>query len=255
MSEYPKPVTKQCTQRILEQMNINLFGIIKETHQICFFTKIKYNNLQIPVMITNYNIINYIANNNNNINIYINNEINKIEFRKGKYFNKDYSLAIIEIKENNKINYLELDDNLFINEYENYYNKETIYILNYNKNDIEVSYSIIKNINNSEIIYPYYFNKYNSHILPVFNISNNKLIGINVNNYRNYNKGLFRFIINEFINEFRNTKIENNKWNEINILLNVNKNDINEEIYFLNKDINNRIKLNNLENKNIELYK
>ena len=51
-------------------------------------------------MITNYNIINYIANNNNNINIYINNEINKIEFGKGQYFNKDYSIAIIEIKEN-----------------------------------------------------------------------------------------------------------------------------------------------------------
>ena len=64
MSEYSKPVSKQCTQRILEQMNNNLFGIIKDIHQICFFTKIKYNNIKIPVMITNYNIINYIANNN-----------------------------------------------------------------------------------------------------------------------------------------------------------------------------------------------
>ena len=64
MSEYPKPVSKQCTQRILEQMNNNnLFGIIKDINQICFFTKIKYNNITIPVMITNYNIINYIANN------------------------------------------------------------------------------------------------------------------------------------------------------------------------------------------------
>ena len=42
MSEYPKPVSKQCTQRILEQMNNNSFGIIKDINQICFFTKIKY---------------------------------------------------------------------------------------------------------------------------------------------------------------------------------------------------------------------
>ena len=136
MSEYPKPVSKQCTRRILEQMNNNLFGIIKDIHQICFFTKIKYNNIKIPVMITNYNIINYIAN-NNGINIYINNEIFRIEFGKGKYFNKYYSLAIIEIKENDKINNLELDDNLYINEYQNYYNKESIYILNYNKNELK----------------------------------------------------------------------------------------------------------------------
>ena len=39
MPEYPKPVSKQCMQRILEQMNNNLFAIIKEIHQICFFTK------------------------------------------------------------------------------------------------------------------------------------------------------------------------------------------------------------------------
>ena len=237
MTQYPKPLSKQCMQRILEQMNNNLFCMIKDIHQICFFTKIKYNNIKIPVMITNYNIINYIAN-NNNINIYINNEINKIEFGKGKYFNKDYSIAIIETKENYKINYLELDDNLFINEYQNYYNKESIYILNYNKNDIEVSYGIINNINNSEIIYPSYYNKNNNHILPIFNLTNNKLIGLSINNYIYYNKGLlFRFIIKEFIKEFRHS--ENNKWNEINILININENEINKEIYFLNKDNNN----------------
>ena len=173
MEEYLKPISKQCTQRIFEQMNNISFGIIKYTHQICFFTKIKYNNIKIPVMVTNYNIINYIAN-NNNINIYINNEINKIEFVKGKYFNKDYSISIIEIKENKKINYLELDDNLYINECQNYYNKESIYILNYNKNDIEVSYSMINNINNSEILYRGCLNKNNNHISMIFTLTTNK---------------------------------------------------------------------------------
>ena len=42
MWEYPKPISKECTQRILEQMNYFLFGKIKNTYQICFFTKINY---------------------------------------------------------------------------------------------------------------------------------------------------------------------------------------------------------------------
>ena len=248
MSEYPKPVSKQCTQRILEQMNNNSFGIIKDINQICFFTKIKYHNLQIPVMITNYDIINYIA--NNNLNIYINNEKNKIDFGKAKYFVKDYSIAIIEIKDNNRISYLELDDYLYINDYQKYYNKESIYILNYNKYDIEVSYRIINHINNSDIIYRDYFNKNNNHILPIFNLSNNKLIGFSISNSKYNNKGsLFNLIIKEFTNEFKHS--DNNKWNEINVLMNINKNHINNKIYFLNKDFNNDTILNN---KNTELY-
>ncbi len=77
-------------------------------------------------MITNYQIINYIAN-NNEINIYINNELNKIEFGKGKYFNKDYDLAVLEVKDNKKINFFVLDDNLYINEYEyeKYYDQKS----------------------------------------------------------------------------------------------------------------------------------
>ena len=53
----------------------------------------------------------------------------------------------------------------------------------------------------------------------------------------------------EFINEFRHS--ENNKWNEINILININENEINKEIYFLNKDIYN---INELNEINKELY-
>ena len=84
-------------------MNNILFGIIKDTNQICFFTKFKYKNINMsmPVMITNYQIINYISN-NNQLNIYINNELNKIEIGKRKYFNKEYDLAIIQIKENDR---------------------------------------------------------------------------------------------------------------------------------------------------------
>ena len=251
MEKYLKPVSKQSTQRILEQMNSISFVITKDTYQICFFTKIKCKNLHIPVMITNYQTINYIAN-NNYFNIYINNKINKVELGKYKYFNKEYDLAVIQIKENDKINFFELDNNIYGKEIENYYAKESIYIINYNnKNDISVAYCKINDINRSEIFYSRYLNN-NNNILPIFNISDNKLIGIHIKNYKYYFKGiLFNFIINEFIEEIKT--ICKYECNEIDILMKINKNDINKNIYFLDKE-NKNSSFDELNNNKIELY-
>ena len=190
MAECVKLISKHCTQKILEQMN-NCFNKIKETNNICFFTKIKIKNIIIPVIITSYQIINNIAN-NNKINVYINNELIKIELGKIKYFNKDYELAIIQIKENNKINYLELDNYLYLKESELYYNKESIYIINCNnKNDIYVAYK--NNINNLELIIASNLNKDNINFSLIFNLANNKLIGLYDNNY-NYRNKVILFI-------------------------------------------------------------
>ena len=101
MEEYLKPISKQCTQKILDQMNSSSFGVIKDTYYICIFTKNKNMNVSVPVMITNYQIIHYKAS-NKYLNIYINNELNVIELGKEKYFNNDYDLSVIEIKNNNK---------------------------------------------------------------------------------------------------------------------------------------------------------
>ena len=87
MIENLKPLSKQCTQNILNQMNNNLIGkIIFNNNNIflCFFTKIKYKTRNILVMITNYQIINYTVNNNDYINVYINNNLTRIEFEKIK---------------------------------------------------------------------------------------------------------------------------------------------------------------------------
>ena len=130
---------------------------------------------------------------------------------------------------------MELDENIYEKEIENYNNNEMIYIIDYNKNDICVVYSIINNINNYEIFYSKYFDN-NDNILPIFNLSNNKLIGIHIKNSKYYYKGLiFNFIINEFIEEYKIEK--NNKYalNEIDILMKINKIDINKDIYFLDK--------------------
>ena len=257
MEEYLKPISKQCTQKILDQMNSSSFGVIKDTYYICIFTKIKNKNMNVsvPVMITNYQIIHYKAS-NKYLNIYINNELNVIELGKEKYFNKDYDFAVIQIKENNKIKFLEVDDNINEKEVDNYYNKESIYIINYNnKNDISVEYSIINNINDSEIFYSKYF-KNNGNILPIFNLSNNKLIGIQINNSNSkyYYKGLlFNFVIKDFIKKIKNSKNDIYECKKIDILMKINKNDINKDIYFLDKENKNSL-FDELNNNKIELY-
>jgi len=127
---------------------------------------------------------------------------------------------------------LELDENIYEKEIENYYNNEMIYIINYNKNNISVIYSKINKINNYELFYSKYFdNNYN--MLPIFNLSNNKIIGIHIKNSKYYYKGLlFNFIINEFIEEYKIDKINKYLWNEIDILMKINKKDINKDIFF-----------------------
>ena len=253
MIEYPKPITKQNIQRILSQMN-NSFYKIKDINLICFFTKIKYKRIYIPAMITNYEIINYIKN-NNSIDIFINNEINTIKFEKVKYFNKDNNLAIIQIKKNKKINYIELDEFLFEKEFDKYYNKKSIYIFNINnEKDITLSFSVIHDIYNSEIFFSCYFNKTYNYISPIFNLSNNKLISIYKYNYKFHKKGiLLKFFISEFINAYKNFQIEKIEWNEIKILVNINKNDINTKIYFLDKENKNK-KFEELNDTNTQLY-
>ena len=78
---------------------------------------------------------------------------------------------------------------------------------------------------------------------PIFNLSNNKLIGVVGDKSKYYNHGiLFNFLINDFINKdkYENIFKANNKYkyytslkNEINIKINVDKADINNNIYFL----------------------
>ena len=92
----------------------------------------------------------------------------------------------------------------------------------------------------------------------IFNLSNHKLIGRFCNKSKYYNKGiLFNIIINEFINEYKNNyksrKIKKLEHNEINILLDIKKDDINKAIYFLDKENKNK-KLDELNKESTELY-
>ena len=125
-----------------------------------FFCKIKIKNKIIPVLMTNYRLIdeNYIEN-NIRIKIQINDELITIEFddKRLKYINKENDLFIIVIKENKnlKLNFLEIDELLYTKELPQLlYNKESIYIIHHDnkENEISVSYGMIKYINNFEFL-------------------------------------------------------------------------------------------------------
>ena len=208
-----KPITKQCTKKILDQME-NSFYTIKTNEGktgIGCFCHIKYKKTTIPILITDIDLI--IEDNKNEIKVYINNIFKTIKLYT-RYKIKECNVVVIEIivNEVDKINYLEIDDLLYQKQPEiNYYN-ESIYTINCNNyQNISVTYDIIRNINNSDIIYYYGIRSKYKYSL-IFNLSNNKIIGINKITHNN--RGIFfNSIINEF-NGFIN-RYESSKKNEI----------------------------------------
>ena len=151
MKVNPISISKQCTKTILAQLNKPLYKIEygKDGKFIIgFFSRINYENKNIPVFITNYQAI-YLEK-NNTIQVTANKETVSIELGDIKYYNKNYDLSILQIKENkntNKINFLELDENLYKNNYEIYYNNSSIYTIHYNKDkNIYATLGTIKDI-------------------------------------------------------------------------------------------------------------
>ena len=141
LNGYPNVISYECTKKIIEQMEKNIFKIkIGDEQGTGFFCKIPYNNK--IVLMTNNHVIDE---NINEINIKIKEEkesrIINLNNRI-KYTNKEYDITIIEMNEKDNINnYLELDDELN----EEYIDK-TIYIIQYPENKLSVSYGILENI-------------------------------------------------------------------------------------------------------------
>ena len=115
-----KPVSKQSTHKILSQMENSFFkiDINGDKSIIGIFTKIKHENINIPILIIN-KYIKY-ENISKSINVFLNNDSKTISLGKIKYHNKEYNITILEIIENKNINvnYLEIDDLLYENDFE-----------------------------------------------------------------------------------------------------------------------------------------
>jgi len=216
----PEPITLKGTEKIIDQMNNSICRIYNDKRKgTGFFIKIPYKSQSLSVLITSNHIINKDdILNNKNISIYINNDKNiktiKLDSNRKIYSNEKFDITIIEIKENeDKLNnkYLELDDaiinyfqlekNKGLNYLNNIYSNESIYILNYPKdNDIIVSYGKLFCLKKTELFYKCNI-KENSSGSPILLTNNQKLIGIHSNCSKKYkyNKGsLLIYLIKEF---------------------------------------------------------
>lgn len=259
--DYPLPISIRGTEEILNQMRYSVGKIqIKNGLGSCFFCNINFENQKSSVLMTANHILNE-SNIEEFKTIRLNDKIISLDTKNSKiYFNKQYDITIIEIKNGSikgeikdKIKYLELD-NIFNESPEIFYKNSSIYIPQYPKGqDIAVSYGIINGIKNMNILHKCCTDKGSSGS-PILNLLNNKLIGLHKGGGKNYNFGSFLKIpIQEYFSEF-----EKEKENEISLVIEANT-DLNEKIYFLgetsgyiiNKKVNN---LEELEDTNVELY-
>ena len=244
----PEPVNIAGTKAILAQM-INCICKIKirEASGTGFFCKIPLGkNESLNVLMTNYHILDEkYYEDNKEIHLLLNDEkeafaIDLLTERK-TYFNKEYDIAIIELKEEDGIkNFLELDDNLFKEKEKVFYEGKSIYVLQYPYGrNAYVSYGLSINIEKNDIKHTC-STENGSSGSPILNLENNKVIAIHkeagLSNF-NFNKGTFlKFPLNNFMEEQ-------------NIDINESKNSI--------ASINDFSANKNRENKNLskEIYK
>ena len=239
MEKYLKSVSKECLEKILEQMNNSICTIQGKDgkNETGVFCLMRYYNENIPTLLIKNNI------NNNDykdkIKVSLNNNNNKIIGIKNKiYKNYYYNISIIELEEKyNDIKYIEIDDKIFEKESQMIYYNESIYVMQLNnRKDISLSYGIIKDINNKNNNSKYIANidpKYNFNLL--FNLTNNKLIGFHENKGKYYNICvLYKTIIKDFRIRKKYNLYDHDYFKEnIEIFVNVQEKNINKKIYFL----------------------
>ena len=240
LDKYSLPVTIDETEIILNQMKHSICKIEnKNGNGTGFFCQISNKKL----LITNNHVINEkIIKENNIIRVQLNdNKIKKNIKVKDYYTSEKYDTTIIEINANDEnINYLEIDDDIF-DENINIYNK-SIYIIQYpkygNEQKAAVSYGLLNEIQDKYNIIHYCSTDHGSSGSPIIKLSNKKIIGIHKESVSkfDFNRGtLLKYPINEYLNKNNQINENNiiNKNNEINLLIKIENEDINKNIYFL----------------------
>ena len=197
------------TTKILAQLMNCICKIkIKGTYATGFFCKFSYKKQAIKVFMTNYHVLNEKDfGETKKLNLSLNDEKETktidLSIERKTYFNKDYDITLIELKDEDKIkDYLELDDNLFQDNSELFYKNKSIYNLHYqNGENACVSYGLLHNIDKYNIMHNCSIDN-NSSGSPILNLQSNKVIGIHNKNSINYNIGtLLKLPIKDFINK------------------------------------------------------
>ena len=251
IDEYPTIVSLDKSKKIIKQIEECICKIYMNeggngTGFFCYITDISNNN-KIPVMITNNHIIDENDfKNNNTIKISFNNDKKYqdiiLDSKRKKYTNKDLDITIIEInKEKDNINsFLEIDEKIYQNNSEVFFNKKSAYVIQYPKDHgASVSYGVVKEISEekSEIHHLCNTNKGSSGA-PILNLENNKVIGVHKGFETEYKTGTFlKCPINEFFSNkpivFTKKDTYKEFQNEITITLKIEQSDLNNEVYFL----------------------
>ena len=253
IEDYPTIVSLDKSKKIIEQIENCICKIYMNeggngTGFFCYLTDINNNdNNTIPVMITNNHIINENDFKNNNIiKLSFNNDKKFVDIildsQRKKYTNKDLDITIIEIEKekDNIYSFLEIDERIYQNNSEVFFNKKSAYVIQYPKDHgASVSYGVVNEIieEKSEIHHFCNTNKGSSGA-PILNLDNNKVIGVQQGFEPEYKKGIFlKCPINEFLSDktLQYTQKDNNNdfKSEITITLKIEQSDLNNEVYFL----------------------
>ena len=177
--------------------------------------------------------------------------IDTINTKRRTCFNKDYDIAIIELKKNDNIkNFLELDDHLFNDGEDVYYKDKSIYILQYPNGDIaKVSYGTLGEFTNYNVIH-FASTLIGSSGSPILDLQTNKVIAIH-KGHKDYTTK-FNFNLGTFLkiplNDFKNKINEDKKDNKNNKDININNDYIKIKIKKKSNDYN----LYNNKNKEIK---
>ena len=248
IKDHSKSIQSETLEKILVQLKKSICKIdLKEGgHGTGFFCAIpfpdKYN--QLPFLITNNHVLSkddIIV--GKKINIILNNnekkEIN-IDSSRKTYTNKKYDITFIEIKDNDNLDkksFLEIDEQIFRNEPNNYENK-SIYIIHY-PYGIESHYTLglIDKIEDNYDIFHSCQTEEGSSGGPIINSKGNRVIGVHKgcdkNQEINFNYGTFiREPIENFLNFYNDKKIveENNIINDIVLNNNLINNDLEDNL-------------------------
>ena len=177
-----------------------------------FFCKIEYNNKKIPVLMTNYHVINdKFLEDNKYLKVYIKNDYHIININKdSKIYSSiadEYDIMIIKINKDNKDikNYLEIDSNIYKEDSLLTYQNEDIYILHYPNNSQKAYISYGNGIEQKgEYDIKHKCNTIQgSSGAPILSCLTNKVIGIHKGfvseNSKSFNIGIFlKFPLDEF---------------------------------------------------------
>ena len=258
----PNPITIDGTENILYQMKNCICKIINNNGKkgTGFFCRIPYNDKLLPVLITNYHIINEnIYDKKAKIELTLNDDkkaiILKLDNSRIKFTNKDLDVSIIEIKQkiDNINHFLDIDDNINTN-LEYVYNNKSVYILHYPKGSLaNVSYGLSNQIIDNNC-YHFCSTEEGSSGAPILLLDSFKVIGIHKGGPNNKN---FKFNLGTYIKSaIQLFNIENDINNKYNASNEVNyQNNNNQEMSYFNENKNyNMNNMNNIRNSKSQIY-